>query len=54
MPEIKEFSIAVKAAEDWIDDLQRRLGWHDRERAYHDDGDATCRELRPRPSAPVL
>jgi uncharacterized protein (DUF2267 family) len=35
MPEIKEFSIAVKAAEDWIDDLQRRLGWHDRERVYH-------------------
>jgi uncharacterized protein (DUF2267 family) len=35
MPEIKEFSIAVKATEDWIDDLQRRLGWHDRERAYH-------------------
>jgi uncharacterized protein (DUF2267 family) len=34
MPEIKEFSTAVKAAEDWIDDLQRRLGWHDRERAY--------------------
>ncbi len=35
MPEIKELSIAVKAAEDWIDDLQRRLGWHDRERVYH-------------------
>ena len=35
MPEIKEFSTAVKAAEDWIDDLQRRLGWHDRERTYH-------------------
>ena len=34
MPEIKEFSSAVKAGEDWIDDLQRRLGWHDRERAY--------------------
>jgi len=34
MPEIKELSIAVKAAEDWIDDLQRRLGWHDREKVY--------------------
>ena len=34
MPEIKEFSTAVKADEDWIGDLQRRLGWHDRERAY--------------------
>jgi hypothetical protein len=34
MSEIKEFSIAVKATEDWIDDLQRRLDWHDRERAY--------------------
>ena len=28
-------STAVKAAEDWIDDLQRRLGWHDRDRTYH-------------------
>ena len=35
MPETKELSIAVKAAEDWIDDVQRRLGWHDRERVYH-------------------
>ena len=43
MPEIKEFSIAVKAAEDWIDDLQRRLGWHDRRRAY----DALLATLHP-------
>ncbi len=34
MPGIQELSIAVKAAEDWIDDLLRRLGWHDRERVY--------------------
>ena len=34
MSEIKELSIAVKAVDDWIDDLQRRLGWHDREKVY--------------------
>ncbi len=34
MPEIQELSIAVKAVDDWIDDLQRRLNWHDRERVY--------------------
>jgi uncharacterized protein (DUF2267 family) len=34
MPEIQELSIAVGATEDWIDDLMRRLGWHDRERVY--------------------
>ena len=34
MPGIQELSIAVNATEDWIDDLMRRLGWHDRERVY--------------------
>jgi len=34
MSEIQELSSAAKAADDWIDDLQRRLGWHDRERVY--------------------
>ncbi len=35
MPDFQELSTAVKATDDWIDDLQRRLGWHDRERVYH-------------------
>jgi uncharacterized protein (DUF2267 family) len=34
MPQIQELSVAVNATEDWIDDLLRRLGWHDRERVY--------------------
>jgi len=34
MPEIKELSLAVNATDDWIDDLLRRLGWHDRERVF--------------------
>ncbi len=34
MPGIQELSDAVNATEDWIDDLMRRLGWHDRERVY--------------------
>jgi uncharacterized protein (DUF2267 family) len=34
MSEIQELSIAVKAVDDWIEDLQRRLGWHDREKVY--------------------
>ncbi len=34
MPEIQELSTAVEAVEDWIDDLLRRLGWHDREKVY--------------------
>ena len=33
MPEIEELSIAVNATEDWIDDLMRRLGWHDRRKS---------------------
>ncbi len=34
MLEIQELSTAVKAVDDWIDDLKRRLNWHDRERVY--------------------
>jgi uncharacterized protein (DUF2267 family) len=34
MPDIQVLTNAVKAADDWIDDLQRHLGWHDRERVY--------------------
>ena len=35
MRDIQQLSIAVKATDDWIDDLQSRLSWHDRERVYH-------------------
>ena len=34
MPTIRELSAAVRATEDWIDDLMLRLAWHDKERAY--------------------
>ena len=34
MPGIEELSVAVSVTEDWIDDLMRRLGWHDRSRVY--------------------
>ena len=34
MSEIKELSLAVNATDDWIDDLLRQLGWHDRERDF--------------------
>ncbi len=34
MPGIEELSTAVNSAEEWIDDLMRRLGWTDRERVY--------------------
>ena len=34
MTGIREFDGAVRAAEEWIDDLTKRLGWHDREKAY--------------------
>jgi len=30
----EDFNAAVRATEDWLDDFVRRLGWHDRERAY--------------------
>jgi uncharacterized protein (DUF2267 family) len=34
MTAISDLNAAVHAAEDWIDDLMRRLGWQDRERVY--------------------
>lgn len=34
MSEIEELSGAVNATREWVDDLMRRLGWHDRERVY--------------------
>jgi uncharacterized protein (DUF2267 family) len=34
MTGIREFDGAVHAAEEWIDDLTRCLGWHDREKVY--------------------
>ena len=34
MTGIREFDGAVHTAEEWIDDLTRRLGWHDREKVY--------------------
>ena len=34
MSEILDFSAALLAAEDWIDDLTRRIGWWDSERVY--------------------
>jgi uncharacterized protein (DUF2267 family) len=34
MTAIQELNASVRATEDWIDDLMRRLGWHDRERTF--------------------
>jgi uncharacterized protein (DUF2267 family) len=34
MTATQELNAAVQATEDWIDDLMRHLGWHDRERVY--------------------
>jgi len=34
MTTISDLNAAVHAAEDWINDLMRRLGWQDRERVY--------------------
>jgi uncharacterized protein (DUF2267 family) len=34
MTTISNLNAAVPAAEEWVDDLMRRLGWHDRERVY--------------------
>jgi uncharacterized protein (DUF2267 family) len=34
MTKISNLNAAVHAAEDWINDLMRRLGWQDRERVY--------------------
>jgi uncharacterized protein (DUF2267 family) len=34
MTEIQDFNAAVQSAEEWVDDITKRLGWHDRARAY--------------------
>jgi uncharacterized protein (DUF2267 family) len=34
MTALQDFDCAVPAAQDWVDDLMRRLDWHDRERVY--------------------
>lgn len=34
MTAISDLNAAVHAAENWIDDLTKRLGWQDRERVY--------------------
>lgn len=34
MTTISDLNTVVAAAEDWVDDLMRRLGWQDRERVY--------------------
>lgn len=34
MTAISDLNTAMNAAEDWIDDLTKRLGWQDRERVY--------------------
>ena len=34
MTAISDLNAAVQTAEDWINDLMRRLGWQDRERVY--------------------
>jgi uncharacterized protein (DUF2267 family) len=34
MTGIREFDGVVRAAEEWIDDLTKRLGWQDREKVY--------------------
>jgi uncharacterized protein (DUF2267 family) len=34
MAGLQDLHAAIPATEDWVDDLQRRLGWQDRERVY--------------------
>ena len=34
MAEVQDLNAAVQPAEEWVDDLTKRLGWHDRARAY--------------------
>ena len=34
MPGLQDLRAAVSETEAWIDDIMRRLGWHDRERVY--------------------
>ncbi len=35
MHNAEELTGAVKETQEWIDDLLRRLGWHDQQRVYH-------------------
>ena len=32
---LQDLASEVRIAQDWVDDLRRRLGWHDGERAFH-------------------
>lgn len=34
MPSSQDIDAAVRATQEWIDDLTQRLGWNDREKAY--------------------
>jgi len=34
-PRLRDLAAEVRIAEDWVDDLRRRLDWNDSERAYH-------------------
>jgi uncharacterized protein (DUF2267 family) len=34
MTTIRDFNAAIHTTDEWIDDLMRRLSWHDRERVY--------------------
>ena len=34
MAALQDLRVAVSETEAWIDDVMRRLGWHDRERVY--------------------
>lgn len=34
MTKIQDFNASVQSAEEWVDDITKRLGWHDRDRAY--------------------
>jgi len=34
MPALQDLRGAVSETEAWVDDVMRRLGWHDRERVY--------------------
>ena len=34
MPGLQDLRAALSETEAWIDDVMRRLGWHDRERVY--------------------
>jgi len=34
MPGLQDLRAALSETEAWIDDIMRRLGWHDRERVY--------------------